>query len=52
MTHECFTVETTARVAHVRMIRPERSNSMIPSFWRELPAIVDDLSVAPTEARR
>ena len=26
------------------MIRPERSNSMIPSFWTELPAIVDELS--------
>ena len=44
MTHECFAVETVGRVAHLRMIRPERSNSMIPSFWRELPAIVDDLS--------
>ena len=28
----------------VTMIRPERSNSMIPSFWTELPAIVDELS--------
>jgi enoyl-CoA hydratase len=46
MTHECFAVETTGRVAHLRMIRPERSNSMIPSFWRELPEIVDDLSAA------
>ena len=44
MTHECFAVETVGLVAHLRMIRPERSNSMIPSFWRELPAIVDDLS--------
>jgi len=26
------------------MIRPERANSMIPEFWRELPAIVDRLS--------
>jgi enoyl-CoA hydratase len=46
MTHECFAVETSGRVAHLRMIRPERSNSMIPSFWRELPEIVDGLSAA------
>ena len=46
MTYECFDVETTDRVAHLRMIRPERSNSMIPSFWRELPVIVDSLSAA------
>ena len=25
MTYECFDVETTGRVAHLRMIRPERS---------------------------
>lgn len=46
MTYECFDVEITHRVAHLRMIRPERSNSMIPSFWRELPEIVDGLSAA------
>lgn len=44
MTYECFDVEIADRVAHLRMIRPERSNSMIPSFWRELPEIVDGLS--------
>src|SRR4051812_38110114 len=44
MTYECFDLETTDRVAHLRMIRPERSNSMIASFWRDLPAIVDGLS--------
>ena len=48
MTYECFDVETTGRVAHLRMIRPERSNSMIPSFWRELPEIVDGLSATGT----
>jgi enoyl-CoA hydratase len=46
MAHECFDVTTTDRVAHLRMIRPERSNSMIPSFWRELPEIVDGLSAS------
>lgn len=44
MTYECFDVEIDAHIAHLRMIRPERSNSMIPSFWRELPEIVDGLS--------
>ena len=48
MAYECFDVETTDRVAHLRMIRPERSNSMIPSFWRDLPAIVDELSASGT----
>jgi len=40
----CFSVDVRDRVAHVRMIRPERANSMIPAFWRELPQIVDELS--------
>ncbi|MDB4103511.1 crotonase/enoyl-CoA hydratase family protein [Acidimicrobiales bacterium] len=43
-THECFRVEVIDKVGMVTMIRPERSNSMIPSFWTELPAIVDELS--------
>jgi enoyl-CoA hydratase len=46
MTYECFDLETTDRVAHLRMIRPERSNSMIASFWRDLPLIVDELSAS------
>ncbi len=46
MTYECFDVEIAEHIAHLRMIRPERSNSMIPSFWRELPEIVDGLSAA------
>ena len=44
MGYECFDVEVADKVAHIKMIRPERANSMIPSFWRDLPAIVDDLS--------
>jgi enoyl-CoA hydratase len=40
----CFAVDVADKVAHVRMIRPERANSMIPAFWRELPALVKDLS--------
>src|SRR5258707_557932 len=44
----CFAVDVADHVAHVRMIRPERANSMIPAFWRELPALVQELSDAGT----
>ena len=44
MSYECFSVEVVDKVGLVRMIRPHRSNSMIPSFWRELPEIIDGLS--------
>jgi enoyl-CoA hydratase len=50
MGYECFDVEVVDRVGHLRMNRPEKSNSMIPAFWRELPEIVDGLS-ASGEAR-
>lgn len=42
--YSCFSLEVADQVAHLRMIRPERANSMIPAFWRELPAIVNRLS--------
>jgi len=42
--HECFEVEVADKIGVVTMCRPGRSNSMIPSFWGELPAIVDELS--------
>lgn len=41
---KCFDVTVRDKVAHLRMIRPERANSMIPEFWRELPEIVRRLS--------
>ncbi|MDG2112237.1 MAG: crotonase/enoyl-CoA hydratase family protein [Actinomycetota bacterium] len=44
MGHTCFDVDITDKIAQVRMIRPERANSMIPEFWSELPAIIDELS--------
>ncbi|MBM3683237.1 MAG: crotonase/enoyl-CoA hydratase family protein [Actinobacteria bacterium] len=43
-TTTCFAVDTVDHVAHIRMIRPERANSMIPAFWTELPEIVNTLS--------
>lgn len=44
MGYECFEVEVDQKVAHVRMNRPQRSNSMIPAFWNELPQITEELS--------
>ena len=44
MTYTCFNVETKDGIAHIRMIRPDKANSMIPEFWDELPQIVNQLS--------
>ena len=46
-TYECFDVDVADHIAHVKLTRPEKRNSMIPSFWRELPAIVKDLDDDP-----
>ncbi len=43
-TTTCFDVSVQDGVAHLRMIRPERANSMIPAFWTELPRIITRLS--------
>ena len=46
MGYECFDVEVADKVAHLKMIRPDKANSMVPSFWRDLPAIVDEWSAS------
>ena len=46
MGYECFDLQVSDKVAHLKMIRPEKSNSQIPAFWRELPEIVDELSAS------
>ena len=43
MSYECFDVEIHNNVATVTMNRPEKRNSMTPAFWRELPAIIEDI---------
>ena len=43
MGHRCFEVAIDDKVAHVRLCRPEKRNSMIPEFWDELPEIVRDI---------
>lgn len=50
MPYACFTVDTAEGIAHIRLNRPEKANSMIPEFWRELPQAVDKIS-ADAEAR-
>ncbi len=46
MGYQCFDLEVNDKVAHLKMIRPDKLNSMIPSFWSELPQIVDELSAS------
>ena len=46
MGYECFDVEVTDKVGHIKMNRPDKANSMIASFWRDLPEIVDGLSAS------
>lgn len=50
MTYRCFSLKIEDAIAHIRFNRPEKANSMIPEFWRELPEAVDKLS-AEAEAR-
>ena len=40
----CFEVTLEDGVAHLRLSRPDAKNSMIPEFWSELPAAVNELS--------
>ncbi|MBS1839150.1 MAG: crotonase/enoyl-CoA hydratase family protein [Actinobacteria bacterium] len=44
--HECFDVSITDHVAHLQLKRPDAFNSMIPSFWSELPEIVGGIDAA------
>ena len=41
--YECFEVSIEDQVAHIRLNRPEKRNSMVPSFWVDLPKIVQDI---------
>ncbi len=42
--YTCFEVVMEDSVAHLRLNRPDARNSMIPEFWTELPAAVNELS--------
>jgi enoyl-CoA hydratase len=41
--YECFEVTIADEIAHVQMSRGEKRNSMIQSFWNELPEIIKDI---------
>ena len=43
--YECFDVEIENNIAHIRMNRPEKLNSMNKSFWNDLPEIVEDIDI-------
>lgn len=43
MNYECFDVDVHEHVAHVRLARPDKRNSMIIAFWNELPALIKQL---------
>lgn len=44
MAYDCFNLEIADGVAHLRFSRPDKFNSFIPEFWRELPEAVNDIS--------
>jgi len=37
---ETLSVSIENHIAHIQLSRPEALNSMVPAFWRELPAVV------------
>lgn len=43
MSYSCFDVTISDQVAHITLNRPEKRNSMVPEFWRELPEIINDI---------
>jgi enoyl-CoA hydratase len=42
-TYECFDVDITDKVAHIRLKRGDAFNTMTRDFWNELPSIVNDI---------
>jgi len=41
--YECFEVSVEKHVAHIQFCRPEKRNSMVSSFWKDLPDIIRSL---------
>jgi len=44
MAYACFTVDIADRIAHLRLNRPDKLNSLIPEFWSEFPQAIADIS--------
>jgi len=42
----CFSLSTTGHVAHLVLNRPEAMNTMHPTFWRELDAVLTEINNA------
>jgi enoyl-CoA hydratase len=42
--YDCFEITHDDKVAHVSLSRPDELNTMTPAFWRDLPAIIGELS--------
>ena len=43
MSYQCFELTIQDHIAHVVLCRPEKRNSMIPAFWDELPALINEI---------
>ena len=43
MGYTCFDTSIDDKIAHIKLNRPEKRNSMIREFWEELPRIVRDI---------
>lgn len=48
MESQCFDLRLEGKIAELILKRPQALNTMIPEFWRELPAIVHALDDAAT----
>ncbi len=40
---ECFKIDIENKIAHIILNRPEKMNSMPPSFWSDLPKIINEI---------
>ena len=43
MAYDSIEISVDAKVAHIRLSRPERMNALAATFWRELPAAVREI---------
>ncbi len=46
MSYQCFELSISEHIAHVVLCRPEKRNSMIPEFWDELPAVMQEIEAS------
>lgn len=40
---ETFDLSIENDIAHICLNRPDKRNSMIPSFWEDLPSVIEDI---------